>query len=502
MRAVWSWLWIVPLTLIIIALIFGIQNSSDLSAKHFGIFSIFPAIITLFLCFYTKNVILALFTGIVVGGLITAEYNILNSFLFPSLGSERYAKILLVYLWALGGLIGIWNKNGGAQYFANWVGRRFVHNRRTAKLFAWFMGIVFHQGGTISTVLTGTTVKPITDREKVSHEELSYIVDSTASPIATIIPFNAWPAYIGGLVAIESVSKYIPNEEVGISYFFAAIPFNFYAIFAVLFTLLLSIDKLPFINRQMRDAISRVIETGQLDRPGAQPMISKEIEITRVPDYYHPAIIDFLLPIGTLIGLAIIPWLITGKLMIFEAFGLSVLSSIFLSKLRGMKLNDIFEGLIDGIKGVTVGAIILGLAVTLGSVSERLGTSHFIIELTGDYIILIPYILPPIILFICMFISFSIGSSWGTYAVVLPIAIPLAFAISDHPLFITLNFASIIGGAVFGDQCSPISDTTILSAMVSGADLMDHVNTQLPLALTAAGFAALLYLAIGYIIFI
>ena len=502
MDLIWKWLWFPVIILIVIALFFGIYNPSHVSHTNYGVLSLLPSIITLFLCFYTKNVILALFTGIAVGGLITAEYNILNSFLFPSLGSERFAKILLVYLWALGGLIGIWNKNGGAQYFANWVGNHFVHNRTTAKLFAWFMGIIFHQGGTISTVLTGTTVKPITDKENVSHEELSYIVDSTASPIATIIPFNAWPAYIGGLVAIDSLSKYIPNEEVGMSYFFAAIPFNFYAIFAVFFTFLLSIDKMPFLNRKMRDAIDRVISTGQLDRPEAQPMISKEIEVAKIPEYYKPALVDFLVPISILIGLAIIPWLITGKLMIFEAFGISVLSSMIVSKVRGMSLEDIFEGLIDGIKGVTVGAIILALAVTLGSVSEKLGTSQFIIQITRNLIIQVPYILPPVLLFVCMFISFSIGSSWGTYAVVLPIAIPLAFSISDHTFYITLNFASIIGGSVFGDQCSPISDTTILSAMVSGADLMDHVNTQLPLALIAASFAAILYLIISYSIFL
>lgn len=502
MKFLKDWLWFPAIILIVLALIYGIQNTPGENQVHYGVYSLFPAIVTLFLCFYTKNVVLALFTGVVVGGLISAQYNILNAFLFPSLGSEKYAKILLVYLWALGGLIGIWNKNGGAKYFANWVGDRFVYNRTTAKLFAWFMGVVFHQGGTISTVLTGTTVKPVTDREKISHEELSYIVDSTASPIATIIPFNAWPAYIGGLVAIPALSQYIPDETVGISYFLRALPFNFYAIFAVLFTFLISFDKLPFINKKMKNAMRRVQETGELDDPNAKPMISKEIETTNIAPGYRPSIIDFLIPIGTLIGFSIVPWIITGSPMIFEAFGLSVIAGVIISKIRGMSLDDIFDGLIDGIKGVTVGAIILGLAVTLGNVSGHLGTSNYIIEMTKDFIAVVPYILPPILLFICMFISFSIGSSWGTYAVVFPIAIPLAFAISTDPLYITLNFASIMGGAVFGDQCSPISDTTILSAMVSGSDLMDHVTTQLPPALTAAGLAAVLYLVISYILFL
>lgn len=501
MKYLKEWLWLPAVVFILLALIYGIQQPEQSTQSHYGLYSLFPALVTLFLCFYTKNVVLALFTGIVVGGLITAEYNILNAFLFPSLGSEKYAKILLVYLWALGGLIGIWNKNGGALFFANWVGKKFVHNRKTAKLFAWFMGVVFHQGGTISTVLTGTTVKPITDREKVSHEELSYIVDSTASPIATIIPFNAWPAYIGGLVVLGSIQQYIPNEETGIAYFLRAIPYNFYAMFAVLFTFLISIEKLPFMGKQMREAIKRVTSTGEMDRKGAKPMLSKEIESTNVPDYYQSSLLDFIVPIGTLIGIAIIPWIMTGTLYIFEAFGLSVIAGILISLFRGMKLDDVFEGLIDGIKGVTIGAIVLGLAVTLGNVSERLGTSLYIIEISRDLILIVPYILPPMLLFICMFISFSIGSSWGTYAVVFPIAIPLAISISADPLYITLNFAAIMGGAVFGDQCSPISDTTILSAMVSGADLMDHVNTQLPLALLAAGLAAVLYFFISYSIF-
>ncbi len=501
MKHIKEWLWLPAIVFILLALFYGIQHPEQVGQEHYGIYSLFPAVVTLFLCFYTKNVILALFTGIVVGGLVTAEYNILNSFLFPSLGSEKFAKILLVYLWALGGLIGIWNRNGGARYFAEWIGKHFVHNRKTAKLFAWFMGLVFHQGGTISTVLTGTTVKPITDREKVSHEELSYIVDSTASPIATLIPLNAWPAYIGGLVVLGSIKQYIPNEEAGMMYFLKAIPYNFYAMFAVLFTFLISIEKLPWMGKQMREAINRVTSTGEMDRPGAKPMLSKEIETTNVPDYYKPSLVDFFVPIGTLIGVAMVPWILIGKLMIFEAFGLSVIAVILVTLFRGMKLDDVFEGLVDGIKGVTVGAIILGLAVTLGNVSERLGTSQFIIEISRDFILLVPYTLPPMLLFICMFISFSIGSSWGTYAVVYPIAIPLAISISADPFYITLNFAAIMGGAVFGDQCSPISDTTILSAIVSGADLMDHVSTQLPLALLAASLAAVLYLIISYSIF-
>ncbi len=497
-----SWLWLPIVLLIAASLWYGIVVDFDPETqKHHGFFSLVPALLTLIICFYTRNVILALFIGIVLGGLVTAQYNIINSYLIPSLGSKKYGQILLVYLWALGGLIGMWNKNGGALYFANYVAERFVKTRRAAKLFTWAMGIIFHQGGTISTVLTGTTVKPVADREKVSHEELSYIVDSTASPIATVIPFNAWPAYIGGLILIDSISAIIPNEETALSFFFKAIPFNFYGWLAVTFTLLFALDKLPFMGKRMKKAITRVKETGQLDHPDSQPMISKELNVTNVPDYYKPAMIDFLLPIGVLLGVSIVSWLITGSLMIFEAFGLSVIVAMVLSRLRGMKLNDVFDGLIDGIKSITVGAVILGLAVTLGNVSESLGTSFYIIDLTAEFLRQVPYILPGILMFICMFIAFSIGSSWGTYAVMFPIALPLGYAISPDPFYFTINFAAILGGGVFGDQCSPISDTTILSAMACGADLMDHVLTQLPLAMAAAGISSLLYIVISYVHF-
>ena len=161
------------------------------SQGHYGFLALIPAFATLVICFITRNVILALFMCVVLGGLITTQYNIIQEFLIPSVGSARYAQILLVYLWALGGLLGMWNRNGGAWHFAQYVSNNFVKSRRSAMFFAWLMGVIFHQGGTISTILTGTTVRPVADREKVSHEELAYIVDSNDSPVALIIPFNA-----------------------------------------------------------------------------------------------------------------------------------------------------------------------------------------------------------------------------------------------------------------------------------------------------------------------
>ena len=243
-----------------------------------------------------------------------------------------------------------------------------------------------------------------------------------------------------------------------------------------------------------------MLATGELDSLTAEPMISKELTTVAVAPGYQPSLLDFFVPILVLLGVAVTPYLITGKLMIFEAFGLALVSAVVLSVLRGMPVKEAFDAVVDGIKGVTVGVIILGLAVTLATVSETLGASNWVIETSAGNLTAVPYILPGLLMIICMLVSFSVGSSWGTYAVVFPIALPLAFTLSTDPTYVSLCFAAIMGGAVFGDQCSPISDTTILSSLACGADLMDHVVSQLPIALTAAGMAILLYTGIAFVI--
>ncbi len=454
---------------------------------HLGIWSVMPALVTLTLVFVTREVVSSLFLGIAVGGIVSGRLNLFADFLVPAIGSPAYATILIVYLWALGGLIGLWTRTGGAQAFSEAAGRRLVRGPRSAGAFAWLMGIVFHQGGTISTILAGTTVRPVTDRHRISKEELTYIVDSTASPVATVIPFNAWPLYVAGLVAGTIPILETPEEVV--TFFFRSIPVNFYGIFAVLMTLLFALGWLPWRGARMDRAIRRARETGELNAPGARPLAAAELTTMKVPAGYRVGVIDFLLPMSVLLAVAIVPYFVTGQVRIGEAFGLAVLVAFGLALAKGMGVAEAMEGFVDGCKGVTIGAIILGLAVTLGRVSGELGTAAFIVQSTAG--VIQPVLLPAILMGICMAVAFSIGSSWGTYAVVFPIAMPLAWAVHPDPFYISLCFGAVLGGAVFGDQCSPISDTTILSALACGGDLMDHVTTQLPLALIAAVFAGI-----------
>jgi Na+/H+ antiporter NhaC len=212
---------------------------------------------------------------------------------------------------------------------------------------------------------------------------------------------------------------------------------------------------------------------------------------------------DFFGPMGTLLGVAIVPYLYTfyvlrsdsPTLLIGEAFILAVLAGVAVALAKGMSLKIVIGAIVDGCKGVTIGAIVLALAVTLKSVADAVGTAAYIIDVTSSF--LTPVILPALFLGLCMVIAFSTGTSWGTYAVVFPVAMPLAYSISQDPTFLAMAFGAVLGGSVFGDQCSPISDTTILSSLATGSDLMDHVYTQIPLALTAAGLAGILYTLIA-----
>ena len=459
----------------------------------YGAWSLLPALATIVMCFATHNVLMALFCGILVGGLVSGQYNLVDSFLVPSLGTENYAQILLVYLWALGGLLGLWNRTGGAQHFAHRVAEKTIRSRTSAKFFAWVMGVVFHQGGTISTVLAGTTVRPVSDQHRVAHEELAYVVDSTASPVATLIPFNVWPIYVAGLITIGPLQQWIPDEQTAIQMFYQSIPYNLYAWLAVIMTLLFSLDRLPLLRSPMQRAVARAKTTGKLDADGAQPLISEELTNTSIVQDYSPSSIDFLAPMITLLAFCIVPLVLGGSPMVFEGFGMALVVALITAMLRGLSVKHAFEAMVTGIKGVTIGAIVLGLAVTLGTVSSTLGTADFVIDATLAYLDKLPYVLPALLMFISMLVAFSIGSSWGTYAVMFPLALPLAFAISPEMSFILICFGALLGGAVFGDQCSPISDTTILSSLACGSDVMAHVRTQLPLALTAASIAAVIY---------
>ena len=464
------------------------------ASRHWGYWSLLPALVAVLLCWLTREPVPSLLGGIVSGALILAQYDITGQVLIPSLATTGAAGILVLYLWLLGGLMGVWSRTGAALAFAEFMTRRFVRGPRTAKLASWTLGVIFFQGGTMSTVLVGTTVKPIADKERVSHEELAYIVDSTASPIASQLAFNAWPGYVQAFIFVAGVG-FLATETDRIAFFFQSVPFCFYAIFAVLGTFLISVEKPVFLGKQLGAAMQRARTTGALDAPGAAPLSTKELQTAKMPQGYTPKVAEFFLPLAALIGIAIGTFIWSGSPNVHWAFAAALLLAAGMALGRGMKLSDLMGGFHEGIKGVVLGSVILLLAITVGGITTEIGGAAFLVDQLGTAI---PYFLLPVLLqLMTIVIAFSTGTSWGTYAVAFPLAMPLAWAVAtgsglSHPeLFMTLCFAAVMDGSVYGDQCSPISDTTVLSSMCTGCDLMDHVKTQIPQASVAAILAAL-----------
>jgi Na+/H+ antiporter NhaC len=472
--------------------------------RHWGWFSLLPALAAISLCWLTREPLVSLLGGVIVGAMLLAKYDLFTEVLVPSFASENSATILLLYLFLLGGLLGVWSRSGASLAFAEFMTRHFVRGPKTAKLVAWGLGVLFFQGGTVSTVLVGTAVKPISDRQRVSHEELSYIVDSTASPIASILAFNAWPGYVQAFIFVAGV-PFLATEGDRIAFFFKSIPFSFYSIFAITLTLLLSFDILPFGGKKLKAAMKRARETGQLDGPDAEPLASKELEASNTPDGFTPHVGEFIIPLVLLIGVAIGTFIISGSPNVLWAFSIALITASVSAILRGMRLRDLTEGLGDGFRGVVGGAVILLLAIVIGGISRDSGGGIYLVELLGGSI---PYWLLPVALqVLTLIIAFSTGTSWGTYAVAFPLAMPLAWAVAtngsgpvlEHPeMFMMICFAAVMNGAVAGDQCSPISDTTVLSSMCSGCDHMDHVRTQIPQASIAAILAGICWTAVAF----
>lgn len=480
----------------------GVLEYRQLRAqKHWGFWSLLPALCAVLLCWLTREPITALLGGIVSGALLLGFYDLTGEVLIPTLGTTQTAGILILYLWFLGGLLGVWSKSGAALAFAEWMTLHVVRGPRSAKLVAWFLGVVFFQGGTVSTVLVGTTVKPIADKERISHEELAYIVDSTASPIASQLAFNAWPGYVQVFIFVPGVA-FLATETDRIAFFFSSVPFCFYAIFAVLGTFLLSVEKPLYLGKRMKIAMNRSRSTGKLDSDDAVPLAAPELQDAVVPKGYAPNMFEFIVPLILLIAIAIGTFIRFGSPNVQWAFGIALVVAAVTSLVRGMTIKELIDGVSTGMKSLLIGSVILLLAITIGAVSSQAGGGTYLVALLGDAL---PWFLLPVLLqLMTMTIAFSTGTSWGTYAVAFPLAMPLAWAIANgqdlaHPwFFMTLCFASVMDGSVYGDQCSPISDTTVLSSMCTGCDLMDHVRTQIPQATFAAILAAIVWTVLAF----
>ncbi|HDZ26422.1 MAG TPA: sodium:solute symporter [Candidatus Aminicenantes bacterium] len=468
--------------------------------ETYGWLSILPPLLAIFLAIKTKHVYISLVLGIWLGWTIIHSWNPVSG-LIDTLGAlvnvfkdEDNTRVIL-FSGLVGAIITFTQYSGGMKGFINWiVGKGLVRTRKSAGLLAWFLGFIIFIEANICVLVSGAVARPIFDKLKISREKLSYILDSTSAPKCILIPLNAWGAFVIGLLIIQGV-------ENPVRVLISSMPFNFYAIFALLIVLIVVVTEKDF--GPMKKAEHRVRVENKLLRDGAEPLISTEVVTMEAKEGIPPRAINMILPVVTMVVMMPVVLLITGKGNLMEGSGsASVLWAVIAGLAVGavayrvqgiMKVKEITDIFMKGVGGLIPLASLMILAFAIGDICDVLGTGPFVAQAAKST--LNPGVIPAVVFLVSCLIAFSTGTSWGTFAIMIPIAVPMINIIGLNP---GLIIAAVLGGGVFGDHCSPISDTTIISSMASASDHIDHVRTQLPYALTAAGFSLLLFIIFGF----
>ncbi len=459
-----------------------------------GWISLIPAIIAIVLSFATKNTIVALIAACLVGTLAAGQGILgLPTLIKEATGNTSFSWVMLLNLY-IAIIVAFFHKTGAIQGFSDWVHRKNM-KRKGVQLMAWFLGIFVYFSDSFSPLFVGTVMRDISDKARISKEKLSYIADSTAAPVSVLVPITGWAAYLMGLaVGIGS----IVTQDDASALFVKAIPFNFYPLFAVIMVGLVASGIVKDFG-PMKKAELRAINEGKVLRDGATPLIGKELLEMEVAEGIKTRVfLNFVLPVLLIITGALTTYIVMGSAKTMEVF-LGVVIFMAISMLiQGVPFKELMETVTQGIKSGVPAVTLLALAYSVNDLSEAMGTANFIISTTEDF--LSPAVLPAIIFIVAAIMAFATGSSWGTFAICMPIALPLAFAYTGGTLtnLVVACFAAVAGGGVFGDHCSPLSDTTILASTGAGADHIDHVKTQLPYSLVCGTLAVIVYLIIGF----
>lgn len=459
-----------------------------------GFISIIPAVLAIVLSFATKNTIVSLVIACIAGTLLAGQ-GIMGfpTLLKESLGTTSFSWVMLLNTF-IGILVAYFQKTGAIQGFSQKVHDKNL-SRRGAQLMAWILGIFIYFSDSFSPLFVGSTMRSITDKAKISREKLAYIADSTSAPVSVLMPITGWAAYLMGLAVGVGC---IATEEDASVLFLKAIPFNFYALFAVLFVGLIAIGIVPDFG-PMKKAEKRAMEEGKVLRDGATPLIGKELtEMQPYPGIKIRVFLNFILPVLMIVSIAIATYISMKSAKTMEAFLFVLIFMSISMMIQGIPFKEVMNTLTDGVKGAIPAVMLLALAYSVNGLSSQMGTANYIISLTENF--LTPHMLPAIIFLVSAIMAFATGSSWGTFAICMPIALPLAFSFTNNQMSILIvaSFAAVAGGGVFGDHCSPLSDTTVLSSTGAAADHIDHVKTQLPYALVCGALALVAYLVVGF----
>ena len=513
-------------TLLVLILVFSLPVFAESNSDHFGWLSILPPALAIILAFVTKQVLISLFLGIFIGATMLNGWNpfygflrALDNYLVGSLADSWNAAII-IFLLAIGGMIGVVNKMGGTRAVAEALGRK-INSPRSAQIYTYILGIFVFFDDYANTLIVGPTMRPITDRNRISKEKLSYIIDSTAAPIVGLALISTWVGYMIGVIRNVYLNLGIDANYYGV--FIKTIPYSYYCIYALVFLLILIILEKDY--GPMYDAEKRARTTGKLIADGAKPMAGDEIARMEIREDIELKPSNAIVPIITLIIISFIglwyngytaledkinPFTLEGmrasfgeadsSIVLLWASIVSGIVAIIMGVFQKIfTVEEALDAWVDGAKSMIIACMILVLAWSLGSVTGDVGTAEFLVGIIPENF---PYAILPLIIFIISgIISFATGTSWGTMAIVIPLAVPMVYAFVQRggdPHLMTVTLGTVLSGAIFGDHCSPISDTTIMSSMASEADHLDHVRTQIPYAITVAAVAGLSYIVAGF----
>lgn len=496
--------------------------------EYYGVLSIFPPIIAITLAITTKQVLPSLFISIWVGTTILSHGNPLDGFIrmiqdyIVGIVAEPWNAAIITYTLTLGGMIGIISKSGGIKAIADRLAMK-AHTARRGQIATLLMGLIIFFDDYANTMLVGNTMRPLTDKLKISREKLSYICDSTAAPVASIALISTFTAYEMGLIksAFDTIGFDMNIYEA----FLLSIPFRFYSIIALFFVVaigLLGRDYGPMLHAERRART-----TGKVMADGAAPLATREltdmeIKTDRPLRWYNALVPVFAVIVMVIAGLYIhgykqimsgdnteliavvkahpfamvvirdiIGYADASVAMLWAAFTGTLVALTMVIPQRILTLKEAVDAWIDGAKSFLIAVMILVLAWGIGALCKDMGTADFMVGILEGKISV--NFIPTLVFVVGCIIAFATGTSYGTIAIVMPIAVPLVYHLSGGQtgslLFATIG--AVFTGAIFGDHCSPISDTTIMSSMACASDHIDHVKTQMPYALIVAVTAVL-----------
>ena len=465
----------------------------------YGFLSLIPPILAIFLAIRTKQVIFSLLLGITVGLIIINDGNIFLGLLatidaivmvFKSSGNT----LTVIFTLLIGALIQLIRFSGGVNGFIGMVQKRLSntsHPKRTIQVAAGLTGFLIFIESNISILTVGTAFKPLFDKYHVAKEKLAFLADSSSAPACILFPLNAWGAYIMGL--LMTYEHLDPFKTLLYS-----IPFNFYPILTLIFVFYLAYSGKSYgPMRQFEEKAAKEDEIGQQEMVSGNPHFMiwpLVIMVLSMPFFliYTGWGTDFEGDIAANIWHSIGNGSGSTAVTYAVVFALLVLALMMAIK-KIITVETFFTECLKGMNDMLIMAILMVLAFALGALCNELGTGRYVAEITSSW--LSPGLAPVVLFLTSCFVAFATGTSWGTFAIMISIAVPLAQTVGINPY---LSIAAVLGGGVFGDHCSPISDTTLIASVASKSDHIDHVRTQLPYALFTGAISVLLYIIVGF----